>query len=344
MIGNTNRFTAALRCENDDCPPVWMMRQAGRVLPEYRALREKYSFLEIARAPELCAEVTLQPVRRFGFDAAIIFSDILVIPEALGQHYSFQNQKGISMDFCLDPNSFETLLQWDARVTDRLSYVREALQRVRAQLDPSTALLGFAGSPWTLACFMLEGGHVPTDKPPKALDWYRRDPQTFDAFMSRLAEKVSEYLLMQWNTGIDSAQIFDSLSPLIPEADYWNISGKYIARILGSLGTERPMIVYSKGSVWRHYLSTSAQVFSVDWTQSMTEVAVAAGPHRCVQGNLNPELMTQTPEIVRDAVTGLLRSMSGHPGFILNLGHGLRPDSKLECIEAFMQAARQKDY
>ncbi|MBR6461271.1 MAG: uroporphyrinogen decarboxylase, partial [Verrucomicrobia bacterium] len=111
-MGNTNRFTAALRCENDDCPPVWMMRQAGRVLPEYRALREKHSFLEIARTPNLCAEVTLQPIRRFGFDAAIIFSDILVIPEALGQHYSFQNQKGISMDFCLDPNSFETQLQW----------------------------------------------------------------------------------------------------------------------------------------------------------------------------------------------------------------------------------------
>ena len=121
------------------------MRQAGRVLPEYRALREKHSFLEIARTPDLCAEVTLQPIQRFGFDAAIIFSDILVIPEALGQHYSFQNQKGISMDFCLDPNSFETQLQWDARVTDRLSYVREALQLVRTQLDPSTALLGFAG-------------------------------------------------------------------------------------------------------------------------------------------------------------------------------------------------------
>ncbi|MBR5691226.1 MAG: uroporphyrinogen decarboxylase [Verrucomicrobia bacterium] len=344
MIGNTNRFTAALRCENDDCPPVWMMRQAGRVLPEYRALREKHSFLEIARTPDLCAEVTLQPIQRFGFDAAIIFSDILVIPEALGQHYSFQNQKGISMDFCLDPNRFETQLQWDARVTDRLSYVREALQLVRTQLDPSTALLGFAGSPWTLACFMLEGGHVPTDKPSKALDWYRRDPQTFDAFMSQLAEKVSEYLLMQWNTGIDSAQIFDSLSLLIPEADYWNISGKYIARILASLGAERPMIVYSKGSVWKHYLSTSAQVFSVDWTQSIPEVAVAAGPHRCVQGNLNPELMTQTPEIVCHAVKELLRTMSGHPGFILNLGHGLLPDSKLECIEAFIQTARQKDY
>ena len=320
-----------------------MMRQAGRVLPEYRALREKYSFLEMVRTPDLCAEVTLQPIQRFGFDAAIIFSDILVIPEALGQHYSFQNQKGISMDFCLDPNRFETQLQWD-HVTDRLFYVKEALHLVRSKLDPSTALLGFAGSPWTLACFMLEGGHVPTDKTPKALAWYHRDPQTFDAFMSRLAEKVSEYLLMQWNAGIDSAQIFDSLSPLIPEANYWNTSGKYIARILADLGTERPMIVYSKGSVWRHFLSTSAQVFSVDWTQSMPEVALAAGPHRCVQGNLNPELMTQTPEIVRDVVTKLLRSMSGHPGFILNLGHGLLPDSKLECIETLIQTARQENY
>jgi uroporphyrinogen decarboxylase len=267
------------------------MRQAGRVLPEYRALREKYSFLDLVRTPELCAEVTLQPLQRFNFDVAIIFSDILVIPEALGQGYSFRSQGGIAMDFALNPEDFQTRLNWN-NMTDRLGYVRRALSLVRNKLDGKNALIGFSGSPWTLACFMTEGGHVDASKKLRAIQWYQDNPAEFDAFMNLLADAVTEYLLMQWAEGIDSAQIFDSLSTLVPQDLYWELSGKYIDRILRNLGKDRPMIVYSKGEAWKSYIQTPAQVLSVDWTQSLPLVKKSVGSQRCVQGNLDPALLT----------------------------------------------------
>lgn len=336
MVNGKKRFLSALRCEEVDRPPIWLMRQAGRVLPEYRALRETHSFLEMVRTPELCTEVTLQPIQRFNFDVAIIFSDILVIPEALGQGYSFRTQGGIAMDFVLNPDDFQSRLNWK-NITDRLGYVSQALNRVHDKLNGKNALIGFSGSPWTLACFMTEGGgRLDASKPLRALQWYQEKPAEFDAFMSLLADAVTEYLLMQWSTPIDSAQIFDSLSPLAPEELYWELSGKYIERILKNLGKERPMIVYSKAEAWNSYISTPAHVLSVDWTQSLPTVKQAIGPNRCVQGNLNPLLLTQSPEDVRLATRSLLQQMRGVNGFILNLGHGVLPNSKVECIEALM--------
>lgn len=335
MLNGKRRFLSALRCEKVDRPPVWLMRQAGRVLPEYRALREKYSFLDLVRTPELCAEVTLQPLQRFNFDVAIIFSDILVIPEALGQGYSFRSQGGIEMDFALNPEDFRTRLNWK-NITDRLSYVRQALSLVRNRLDDKNALIGFSGSPWTLACFMTEGGHVDASKELRTIQWYQEKPAEFEAFMNLLADSVTEYLLMQWSEGIDSAQIFDSLSALAPQDLYWELSGKYIKRILENLGKDRPMIVYSKGEAWKSYIQTPAHVLSVDWTQSLSAVKKSVGPQRCVQGNLDPVLLTQYPEEVRQATKSLLEEMRGMDGFILNLGHGVLPSGKVECIEALM--------
>ncbi len=335
MLDGKRRFLSALRCEKVDRPPVWLMRQAGRVLPEYRALREKYSFLDLVRTPELCAEVTLQPLQRFNFDVAIIFSDILVIPEALGQGYSFRPQGGIAMDFALNPEEFRTRLNWK-NITDRLGYVRQALSLVRDKLDGKNALIGFSGSPWTLACFMTEGGHVDASKKLRAIQWYQDNPAEFDAFMNLLADALTEYLLMQWAEGIDSAQIFDSLSTLVPLDLYWELSGKYIDRILRNLGKDRPMIVYSKGEAWKSYIPTPAQVLSVDWTQSLSLVKKSVGSQRCVQGNLDPMLLTRSPEEVRQAAKSLLEEMRGMNGFILNLGHGVLPDGKIECIEALM--------
>ncbi len=335
MLDGKRRFLSALRCEKVDRPPVWLMRQAGRVLPEYRALREKYSFLDLVRTPELCAEVTLQPLQRFNFDVAIIFSDILVIPEALGQGYSFRSQGGIAMDFALNPEDFQTRLNWN-NMTDRLGYVRRALSLVRNKLDGKNALIGFSGSPWTLACFMTEGGHVDASKKLRAIQWYQDNPAEFDAFMNLLADAVTEYLLMQGAEVIDSAQIFDSLSTLVPQDLYWELSGKYIDRILRNLGKDRPMIVYSKGEAWKSYIQTPAQVLSVDWTQSLPLVKKSVGSQRCVQGNLDPALLTRSPEEVRQATKSLLEEMRGMNGFIINLGHGVLPDGKIECIEALM--------
>ena len=338
MMGRM-RFLSALQCEKIDRPPVWLMRQAGRVLPEYRALREKYSFLSMTHSPKLCAEITLQPILRFGFDAAILFADILSLHEALGQGYNFTSENGIRMDFQITPENFCKYLVPPLK-KENLTYLVEAMGIIKDELKGETAFLGFAGSPWTLACFMMEGSSPSSDSVLRPLDWYHNNPVQFDHFMSLLSERVIDYLLLQWEQGIDAAQIFDSLSHLVPEEDYWNVSGKYIALILERLGIERNMIVYCKGRVWRHFISIPVKVLSVDWKQSLVEVKKEVGIMRCVQGNISPELMKGDPSEVYENVLSLRKNMLDENGFILNLGHGLLPDSKLECIEALLDAAK----
>ncbi|MGH7992335.1 MAG: uroporphyrinogen decarboxylase family protein, partial [Limisphaerales bacterium] len=182
-LAGRRRFLDACACRPVDRPPVWLMRQAGRALPEYRALRQQQSFLELVQTPELAAEVTLQPVRRFGFDAAILFSDILVTAEGLGQKYRFDDNHGIRMDFAL--HSAEEIARLDARaVPERLQYVSGALRLVKAALGEQSALIGFAGSPWTLATFMMEGGSA--EKYTRALALFREDPKTFGALAKKL--------------------------------------------------------------------------------------------------------------------------------------------------------------
>jgi uroporphyrinogen decarboxylase len=207
------RFLAALACSPLDRPPVWIMRQAGRYLPEYRALKGKSSFLEMVRTPELASEVTLQPLRRFALDAAIIFSDILVIPEAMGQGYKFRDAGGIEMDFKL-----ETQAQLDrldpVGVQFRLDYVGKALERVKAELKGEKALLGFGGSPWTLATYMLEGGSADDFGRSKAV--FHSDRAFFDALMGKLTAALIEYFQMQIRAGADAIQIFDSWGGISP--------------------------------------------------------------------------------------------------------------------------------
>src|SRR5262245_10471244 len=193
-LTHRQRFLNALRCRPVDRPPIWLMRQAGRALPEYRKLKEKYSFLELVQTPELAAEVTLQPIRRFGFDAAILFSDILVIPEAMGQAYRFRETGGIEMDFAVRSAADIKKLSVE-RVAERLSYVDMALRLLRKELGEQTALIGFSGSPWTLATFMMEGGSA--EKYTRALALFREDSKTFDALAEKLTTAVTAYLKLQ---------------------------------------------------------------------------------------------------------------------------------------------------
>ena len=206
-LTNRQRFLAAARCQPVDRPPVWLMRQAGRALPEYRKLKEKYTFLQLVQNPELAVEVTLQPVRRFGFDAAILFSDILVIPEAMGQTYRFKETGGVIMDFAVTSKADIEKLSVE-RVVERLSYVDQALRMLRKELGDQTALIGFSGSPWTLATFMMEGASVP--KYSRALQLFREDPKTYFLLAEKLTLAVTAYLKMQIATGVDALQIFDS--------------------------------------------------------------------------------------------------------------------------------------
>ena len=187
IISARERFSRAARCQPVDRPPVWLMRQAGRALPEYRKLKETYTFVQLVQNPELAAEVTLQPVRRFGFDAAILFSDILVIPEALGQTYHFKETGGVVMDFAVNSKADIERLSVE-RVVERLSYVDKALRILRKELGDQTALLGFTGSPWTLATFMMEGASVP--KYSRALHLFREDKKTFFGLLEKLLSLI----------------------------------------------------------------------------------------------------------------------------------------------------------
>src|SRR6267378_5248341 len=203
-----DRVLAACKCHAVDRPPVWLMRQAGRALPEYRALKEKHTFVELVQNPELATEVTLQPIRRFGFDAAILFSDILVVAEGLGQRYEFRDRGGIEMEFLIQSAADMDRLDV-AAVTTRLQYVAKALPLVKSALDGRTALIGFAGSPWTLANFMIEGGGVKEYTKAKAL--FYSDPVLFGRLLDKLSRAVADFLQLQIDAGADAVQIFDSL-------------------------------------------------------------------------------------------------------------------------------------
>src|SRR6185295_13088108 len=226
------RFLNALHCQPVDRPPVWLMRQAGRALPEYRKLKEKYSFLNLVQNPELAAEVTLQPVRRFGFDAAILFSDILVIPEAMGQPYRFRETGGVQMDFAVTSKADIKKLSVE-KVCEKLDYVDKALRLVRKELGDETALIGFSGSPWTLATFMMEGGSVP--KYGRALALFREDPKTYFALAEKLTSAVTAYLKMQIAAGVDALQIFDSHGGHLAPTEFQEASGRWMSEIVSQV-------------------------------------------------------------------------------------------------------------
>jgi len=338
------RFLAACACRPLERPPLWIMRQAGRYLPEYRALKARHSFGEMVRTPALAVEATLQPLRRFALDAAILFSDILVVPEALGQPYRFRDAGGIGMEFRL-----ETAAQLDALAVDgledRLGYVGQALRLLRRELGAESALLGFGGSPWTLACYMVEGGG--SEEFPETLRRFAGDRAFFDALLEKLTAALVRYFRMQIACGVDAIQIFDSWGGLVAGADYEAASLQWIRRIVAALPADFPVILYAKGTA-RHLAEQAAagvRVLSVDWTvdlaqahQDLTQNPQPKTQNRRValQGNLDPALLGTTPGEVRAAATRLLESMRGRPGHIVNLGHGIRPDAKLDCVAALV--------
>ncbi len=338
-ITNRQRFLDACACRPLDHPPVWLMRQAGRALPEYRALKEKYSFLQLVQTPELAAEVTLQPIRRFDFDAAILFSDILVVAEGLGQRYEFRDRGGIEMEFLL--NSAADIEGLDvSAVTSRLQYVAKALPLVKSVLGGRTALIGFAGSPWTLANFMIEGGGVKEYTKAKAL--FYSDPLLFGRLLDKLARAVAAFLQLQINAGVDAVQIFDSLGGVLSDGSFAAASARWLKQIVTSLKGQVPVIVFSKGTHgnWDDLLDTKAQVLGIDSNVRLARVREQLPAHVAVQGNLDPFLLSTTPETVAAETSRILVEMRGRPGHIFNLGHGVPPNAKLENTQSLVQTVR----
>jgi len=336
-MNSRERFLAACACQPLERPPLWVMRQAGRYLPEYRDLKAKSSFLEMVRTPELATEVTLQPLRRFpGIDAAILFSDILVIPEALGQPYAFRDTGGIAMAFALASREQVDQLALAEAVPARLQYVADALRLLKRELGGQRALLGFGGSPWTLATYMVEGGSSDEFERIKLL--FYTDRSLFDALLTRLTEALIAYFRLQIEAGADAIQIFDSWGGIVAGADYEAASLRWIRQIIAALPRDFPVILYAKGT-GSHLVDqtfTGARVLSVDWTVDLRAARATVPKTIALQGNLDPVLMQTTPEIVRRESARLLESMRGETGHIFNLGHGITPQARIACMEALV--------
>ena len=362
-LTSRERFVNACHCRPTDRPPVWLMRQAGRALPEYRKLKEKYTFLELVQNPELAVEVTLQPVRRFGFDAAILFSDILVIPEAMGQPYRFRETGGVVMDFAVQSKADVERLSAE-HVTERLSYVDKALRLLRKELSDETALIGFSGSPWTLATFMMEGGSA--SKYTRALALFREDRETYYALAEKLTAAITAYLRMQLAAGVDALQLFDSHGGHLECSEFQEASGRWMRDIVTELHRSRrreeadgvgaasasspgrpptvvPVIVFSLGTHgnWSDLIGTGANVIGIDWQFPMAEARRLIPEGIGLQGNLAPSLLNDaSPEIVSKETRAVLEAMRGRAGHIFNLGHGLTPGAKLENIAALVETVK----
>ena len=332
------RFLAACSCEPLERPPVWIMRQAGRYLPEYRDQKAKHGFLGMVRTPELAVEVSMQPVRRFALDAAILFSDILVIPEALGLGYTFREEGGIAMEGRIVGRADVEALAPGSAVPERLSYVAEALALLKKEIAGTRAVLGFGGSPWTLATYMVEGGSSEDFGRVKSLFYDERS--TFDMLLEKLTRALVAYFKMQIAAGADALQIFDTWGGVVAGPDYEAASLRWIRSIISEMPVGFPIIIYGKGT-GSHMMDqafTGARVLSVDGSIDLAGARRSLPGNVAVQGNLDPAILNTTPATARRETLRLLESMRGSRGHIFNLGHGILPQAKIDCLEALVDA------
>ncbi|MFW6348502.1 MAG: uroporphyrinogen decarboxylase [Cyclonatronaceae bacterium] len=319
-------------------PPVWMMRQAGRHLPEYMKLREKYSFFERVETPELACEITMQPIRRYKPDAAIIFSDILVVLQALGLEVTLVPGQGPRLpDPVQTPEAALALQTPD--VADRLHYVMEALRLTRHELNGEAALIGFAGAPWTLFCYMVEGRGSKDFSRAKAFYW--QHPEAARHALRIITETTIAYLKGQIAAGAQAVQVFDSWSGLLSPEDFTEIAYPYLKQISDAI-TEVPVILYAKGSWYALEGLTQrsgAAALGVDWCITPEKARELTGGRITLQGNFDPARLLSTPE----EITRLTRRMIDRFGarrYIANLGHGILPFVPIENARAFIEAVK----
>ncbi len=320
-------------------PPIWFMRQAGRYLPEYRAIRKKYQFLEMCHQPEVVKEVTLQPVKRFDVDAAIIFSDILVPLVPMGLDLSFGEGEGPRIS-----NPIRTLDDV-ARLKEpdlygELDFLREALMVTRQALDPEKTLIGFAGAPFTLACYAVQGKGGNFDMMRR---WMFQEPEAFDALMTRLTDMTLAYMQMQVESGAQVLQLFDSWGGLLSAYDYLTKVFPHIQRILNGLaGLSIPRILFIKGSShYRDFLKiANCEVIGLDWTMPLETSRDILGDDFAVQGNLDPMILFSSKDIIRQRTLAMLELNHDRPGYIANLGHGIHKETPVENVKVFVDTVK----
>ncbi len=322
--------------------PVWMMRQAGRYLPEYREIRATASgFIDFCYTPRLAVEATLQPIRRFGFDAAILFSDILVIPDALGCPVSFETGHGPRLSRIDTPEAFGRLSE--APDMNRLAPVFETIERVKAALDGSTALLGFCGAPFTVASYMVAGEGTPDQGPARRLAY--RDRDLFGRLVDRITTASIDYLSAQIEAGVDAVQIFDSWAGVLPRGEYHRWSNEPIRRLVAGVRARHPgarIITFPRvsGGQLADAALTGADAISIDTVVDPRWAAATLPPGLPVQGNLDPLLLLEGGEALDAAVEDILSAFAGRP-HIFNLGHGILPETPIANVERMLSRVRR---
>jgi uroporphyrinogen decarboxylase len=329
----------ALRQEKVERPPVWMMRQAGRYLPDYIKLREKYDFFTRVQTPELATEITLQPVEQVGVDAAIIFSDILVIPQAMGVEVLMEEGKGPSL-----PNVIKAQKDIDALVTDNieenLDYVLKALSLTKQELNGRVPLIGFAGAPWTILCYMVEGKGSKTWEKAKEFCYLQR--QLAHQLLQKITDATINYLNAQAEAGADLVQVFDSWSGCLSPEDFEEFAQPYLLKIADAVKEQVPVILFPKGSWYAlpELSESSASGIGIDWTISPKIAREMSGNRITLQGNFDPaKLLLPIPEIKR-AVHKMIDEF-GAQKYIANLGHGITPNIPVEHAKAFVEAVKE---
>jgi len=331
-------FLRACRCEPVPRLPVWIMRQAGRYLPEYREIRAKHSFLQVCKTPELAVEVSLQPFRRLGVDAIIIFSDILIPAEAMGLPLELEDAGPHLPQPIRSESDVKKLHTFDPE--QETGFLMEALRRTVDYAGPDVPVLGFAGSPWTLACYMVEGRTKEGFAIVKSFLYSQ--PRIFRELLQRIAQATILYLKAQIQAGVTAVQLFDTWSGELDLHDYSEFVLPALQELISGLGQAVPVIYYTKASY--HLLpaivKAGADVLSVDWRVPLGELRALAGPRVAIQGNLDPAVLFAPPDKIRDATLGLMTELHGR-GHILNLGHGILPHTPVQNAELFVQTGQR---
>lgn len=341
---NQSLFIRALRRQPVERTPVWIMRQAGRYLPEYRKTREQAGdFLTLCKTPELACEVTLQPLRRYALDAAILFSDILTIPDAMDLGLYFAEGEGPGFS-----KPIRTVQEIDnlriPSVPDTLGYVTDAVRLIRREMPAQLPLIGFAGSPWTLACYMVEGKSSRDFKQILKLV-YTQDKATH-ILLNKLAISVSEYLIEQVKAGVNALMIFDTWGGILSPQNYREFSLNYMQHIVHAVKKqypEVPVILFTKGGgQWLELMAnTGCDALGIDWTCDLANARARVGDKVALQGNLDPNVLLSSKECIRKAVGDVLRSFGKGSGHIFNLGHGITPDVPPEHVSIMVEAVHE---
>jgi len=341
-----DRLLRALLREPVDVTPVWMMRQAGRYLPEYKATRAQAgSFMDLCRNAELACEVTIQPLERFPLDAAILFSDILTIPDAMGLGLYFTEGEGPKFERPIqDEKAIQNLAVPDPE--DELQYVMNAVRTIRRELDGRVPLIGFSGSPWTLATYMVEGSSTKSFSKVKGLMFER--PDLMHILLGKIAESVVSYLNAQIAAGAQAVMIFDTWGGVLSPRDYSEFSLAYMERIIGGLtreneGRKVPVTLFTKGGgQWLDAMSqTGCDALGVDWTTDLSDARIRVKDRVALQGNVDPSILYSSPERIREEVARVLESYGHGPGHVFNLGHGIHPDVNPERAGALIDAVHE---